>query len=210
MAYTGIPELGDIKNLPNYQKAIYLACECCGRLRWVRLYKGQPRAKLCRICMGKDVARRRKISEGFIRRGQASGNWKGGRYISSDSYVNIWLPIDDFFRPMTRHRTCYVREHRLVMAHHLGRCLQPWELVHHKNGIRHDNRLENLELTTVGSHSREHSSGYRDGYRKGLVDGRLKQVQEPKEQNEEFLKQIRLIRFQNKELLSQLNKLRSI
>lgn len=37
-------------------------------------------------------------------------------------------------------------QHRVIYSQYLKRALHPWENVHHKNGVRNDNRLENLEL----------------------------------------------------------------
>lgn len=73
---------------------------------------------------------------------------KPRRTLSSRGYVQLWMPN----HPLAPSRG-YVAEHRLVMSEHLGRVLRRDEVVHHKNGVKTDNRIENLELMTARQHS---------------------------------------------------------
>lgn len=77
--------------------------------------------------------------------------WKGGIKITDHGYVEV----KNRNHPNAR-KDGYVKEHIAVMSDHLGRPLLKGETVHHKNGIKHDNRIENLELW-----SKNHSNGQR-------------------------------------------------
>src|SRR5947209_4197140 len=76
--------------------------------------------------------------------GRQSMAWKGGRHTDRHGYVQVWRPE----HPNAR-MGGYIHEHRLVMSEHLGRPLKSHENVHHKNGNRSDNCLDNLELWTT-------------------------------------------------------------
>lgn len=77
--------------------------------------------------------------------GERHGSWKGGRTLTQQGYVLVYVPADSPFASM-RTNTGYVLEHRLAMAQLLGRPLSRNETVHHLNGDHTDNRPENLQL----------------------------------------------------------------
>ncbi len=73
------------------------------------------------------------------------------KWVQPCGYVMVNIPPDHplyIARKARGIRNALIREHRLVMEKSLGRYLLPNENVHHKNGIRHDNRIGNLELWT--------------------------------------------------------------
>jgi hypothetical protein len=75
--------------------------------------------------------------------------FKGGRF-NSRGYILIMSKNHPF------NVRGYVFEHRLVMEKYLGRYLNKDEQIHHKNGIRNDNRIENLEITSRKDHPANH------------------------------------------------------
>jgi hypothetical protein len=159
---------------------VWDVCKDCGHgaWKWARIDGTPVKTSGCRQC-------------GYLR----------AKPYLSRGYIIVTLRPNDFFYPMASKKSALskgsgVLEHRLVMAKHLNRLLQPWEIVHHKNGIKTDNRIENLELTMNGAHIVQHSKGYKDGYAQGLTDGRNAQIKELQKQNEELLTQMKLLRWQ--------------
>jgi len=77
----------------------------------------------------------------------SAAKMKTGKYLNPRGYVYVTIP------PQRRgNGPCKILEHRLVMEQKLGRPLMGWEHVHHKNGIKNDNRPENLEIVLNRNH----------------------------------------------------------
>lgn len=164
-----MPQIGDTRRNDNHQKYVWHACEMCQEPRWVILYHGKPRSRYCRACTQKTPEMRairsvnssgRRHTEATKQRlrglqlgkfGKYSPSWKGGK-TTDRGYARVKLMPGDFFLVMAD-KERYVAEHRLVMAKQLGRCLHPWEVVHHKNHNKGDNRIENLQLVSGDKHS---------------------------------------------------------
>ncbi len=159
-------EIGTTKSVRNTEGTatrlfVWINCPDCGYERWVVLsWLSGHNTGICQSCS--------------LTKNGHSPAWKGGRNMGggkNSPYVMVWVSIRDFFYPMAS--VCnssmggYIREHRLVMAKHLGRCLQSWEIVHHKNNIPTDNRIENLQLVSDLGHKQL-----------TLMEGKLRKLQE--------------------------------
>jgi len=90
----------------------------------------------------------------------AHGRWNEGQLITSQGYVAVRVGADHphAWGPPTLRSHRYAYEHVVVMIEHLQRPLCSGEIIHHKNGDRRDNRLENLDLMTQSEHMRLHNN----------------------------------------------------
>ena len=144
------------------------ACPICGKVRFVRLrYKGW----LCGSC----ATTKSHKDNPRIGRQENHYNWKGGINLNGRGYIVEYVNQANPFYPMASNTGQkrfggYILQHRLVMARHLGRCLESYEIVHYINGNKTDNRIENLNMITRGAHRVSYQDGFRDGYRKAMKE----------------------------------------
>jgi len=186
-----MPKLGEIKQgfeigrLGTRHYHIYAACEICGRERWVQLRKGKPVNKRCKQCVNVGVYPSEETKAKI--KGENHYNWKGGKYRTKAGYISVRIYPDNFFYPMA---DCngHVLEHRLIVAQALGRCLQSWEIVHHKKGYaKDDNRYpETLQLVMEGQHNQ--------------ITIMERKIDKLLEGQRELKQELRLLRLENRQL----------
>lgn len=81
------------------------------------------------------------------RKREKSWRWKGGKITTSKGYVYLLKPDN----PMANKKG-YVAEHRLIMSEKIGRPIKDTEHIHHINGKKGDNRVENLIVLNSHTH----------------------------------------------------------
>jgi len=156
-----MPKVGDIihgrdlgkQGTQAIKKYIFAECPSCGMTRWLTLRQSNNRGvSRCNSCCGKETNTAGHLPHGKM---ENSPRWKGGRS-NRGHYIYVRLYDNDPYFPMAIHQKRgggEILEHRLIMARHIGRMLTRQEHVHHKNGNKKDNRLENLELVSPANHS---------------------------------------------------------
>ena len=90
----------------------------------------------------------------LARRYEKGANWKGGRKKNKAGYILVL----DHEHPSS-HVSGYILEHVMIAEKMIGRRLKHNEIVHHKNGVKTDNRPENLEVMDRGQHTILHHLG---------------------------------------------------
>lgn len=141
----------------------YSACDRNPDLVLKMCHEGRSLDEMARAVgtVGKEVKkflRRNGVTKDFPKNPHTEERhyaWKG-RLIDKDGYVLIHQKG----HPNARKHTHYVFEHRLVMEEALGRILLPTEVVHHKDGNKQNNSIENLQLFDCnGNHLRFELAG---------------------------------------------------
>lgn len=156
-------------------KRLYVNVKCpiCGEIRTTRYdyYKNRYKEKEYFVCSSCNTI---KKDGGLDINGYVIKNYRA----FPKKYWNI-------LKEMSKNNG-QIKEHRANMAIKLNRPLKEWEIVHHINGIRNDNRIENLEIfSKLEKYNKHHCCGIRENE---VVEDNIRLVKENKELKEEIKK----------------------
>ena len=157
-----------IQEMSMNEIAAYLNVSVGAVYKYLKIYKIQSRPKMTektkmkisRANTGKPSPRKgvamsqetkNKLSMAHMGKYRTPSEFGGHRKLRADGYIAVYTP-----KHPNASNEGYVMEHILVMEKQIGRYLEKPEVVHHKNGNRRDNRIENLQLMTFKEHSGYH------------------------------------------------------
>jgi len=120
----------------------FIPCKTCGKI--VYRFNSGISEGVSTYC---SVECRKNGDWGEKQRGELNWSWKGGT-CKINGYIYVKSPNHP-----NKNSGDYVAQHRLVMEKYIGRYLLKSENVHHKNAIKDDNRIENLELVSGSPHT---------------------------------------------------------
>lgn len=124
----------------------HLTDECKRRMSEAKKGKPSPIKGIKRSEATKERVRLAKLGKY-----SAPSRFGGHRKKRTDGYIIVYCPNHPYST-----KDGYVMEHVLVMESRIGRYITRDEVVHHKNHIRDDNRIENLQLMTFKEHAGFH------------------------------------------------------
>ena len=152
------------------ERRVEVCCDICNAIttttyanyRNSQVRRGNPGTTYCRSCICKISAEKRRGKPAHNKgkplpdsqKGCNHVSWKGGRYISSDGYVMVYVGGDKKRNGWQR----YKKEHMLIAEKMLGRKLKTKEVVHHIDGNKTNNDETNLWVTTQSKHRDAHVS----------------------------------------------------
>ena len=167
-----------IENLTSgSEKQVRLLCDNCSKetiTQWNNYVQYQKKREwtgetTCQPCAARKSGKARKgkacphtAARNRKQKGDKHPSWKGGRYVDPHGYVMINVKSG---RPKNGSGwDNYKKEHVVIMEENIDRLLKKGEVVHHIDGDKLNNLLENLWLTNHKGHRNAHQSLQMIGY----------------------------------------------